>query len=276
MRIDAHQHFWEYDPKRHGWINDGMHAIRKDFSPNDLHNVMTQNGVSGCIAVQVDETEEETNYLINLASENNFIKGVVGWIDLKSTSAEEHMQFWKSHTVCKGFRCIMQGAPSELYLSNKNFREGVKKLSSYGYTYDLLVYHDQIPELISFTDQLPDNKMILDHLGKPDIKNKEIKKWKEQIRILAQHPGIYCKFSGLITEADHKKWKTDHLLPYLEIAAEYFGTDRICFGTDWPVCLLAGSYTNVIEVIETFANQLNTADKNKLFAENTMKFYNLY
>ena len=276
MRIDAHQHFWNYDPIRHGWIDDSMNVIRKNFLPIDLAKELASNGIDGSIAVQVDEKEAENDFLLKLAEENEIIKGIVGWIDLKSPLAEESMRHWKKYKKMKGFRCIMQGKSDELYLKNDQFISQVKKLATYEFTYDLLVYHDQLPSLIRFVEKLPDNKMILDHLGKPDIKNKELKNWKENINTLAQHPGIYCKLSGLVTEANHNNWSYDDLNPYLEIASEAFGTDRICFGTDWPVCLVAGSYSEVVGVIEKFSSQLNNSEKDKLFGGNTMKFYNLY
>ena len=276
MRIDAHQHFWKYDPIRHDWIDESMKVIRKNFLPNDLSIEMKKNCIDGTIAVQVDETEEENYFLLKLTEENEFIKGIVGWMDLKSPTAEEQMQHWKKYQKIKGFRCIMQGKPDELYLKNDLFISQVKKLASYEFTYDLLVYHDQLPSLVRFVEKLPDNKMILDHLGKPDIKNKQLKTWKENIRILAQHPGIYCKLSGLVTEANHNQWSYDDLKPYLEIASEAFGIDRICFGSDWPVCLVAGSYSEVVGVIEKFSSQLNNEEKKRLFGTNTMKFYNLY
>ena len=276
MKIDSHQHFWNYDPIMHGWIDDSMQTIRKDFLPIDLAKEMAKNSIDGCIAVQVDETEAENDFLLNLADENEFIKGVVGWMNLKTTTAEEEMPYWKKHKKLKGFRCIIQGKPDELYLKNDLFISQVKKLATYEFTYDLLVYHDQLSSLIRFVEKLPENKMILDHLGKPDIKNREIKYWKENIKILAQHPGIFCKLSGLITEANHNNWSYDDLIPYLEIVSEEFGIDRICFGSDWPVCLVAGTYSEVVGVIEKFSSQLNNEEKEKLFAVNTMNFYNLY
>jgi L-fuconolactonase len=276
MRIDAHQHFWNYDPIRHDWIDDSMKVIRKNFLPTDLSIEMKKNGIDGSVAVQVDETEEENYFLLKLNEENEFIKGIVGWMDLKSPTAEEQMQHWKQYQKIKGFRCIMQGKPDKLYLKNDLFISQIKKLASYEFTYDLLVYHDQLPSLIRFVEKLPDNRMILDHLGKPNIKNREIKTWRENIKILAQHPGIFCKLSGLVTEANHNNWSYDDLMPYLEIASEAFGIDRICFGSDWPVCLVAGSYSEVVGVIEKISSQLNEQEKDKIFGSNTMKFYNLY
>jgi len=275
MRIDAHQHFWQFDPIKHEWIDESMQAIRKSFLPTDLQKEIESVGIDGTIAVQADETEKENSYLLSLSDENDFIKAIVGWIDLKALDAIERMQYWKKHDKIKGFRCIMQGQEDSNYLTNKDFLENIKKLVPYGYTYDLLVYHNQFPSLIKFVEKLPDNRMILDHLGKPDIKNKNIKEWKVNLKILAQHPGIYCKLSGMITEADYERWTYEDLKPYLETAAEYFGVDRICFGTDWPVCLVAGSYAQVYEIIEKFSNQLTADEKNKLLGLNTMKFYNI-
>ena len=275
MKIDAHQHFWQYNPVKHSWINDDMKAIRKSFGPAELSKEIKPLGIEGTVAVQADETEKETSFLLGLSDKNEFIKAIVGWIDLRAGNAIERMQYWKQFEKIKGFRCIMQGQEDAAYLTNADFLDNIKKLSNYNYTYDLLVYHLQFPSLIKFVDKLPDNKMIIDHLGKPDIKNKNIKDWKSNLKILAQHPGIYCKMSGMITEADYQRWTYDDLKPYLEAAGEYFGADRICFGTDWPVCLVAGAYAQVYEVIDKFSQQLNKEEKEKLMGLNTMKFYGI-
>ena len=275
MRIDAHQHFWKYSPIAHEWMDESMKVIRKDFSPTDLAKELHALNIDGTVAVQVDQTETETQYLLDLAAEHDLIKAVVGWIDLHSPNAIERMHYWKKDSLLKGFRCIMQGQPDEAYLTNKEFLANVKTLASVDYSYDLLVYHNQFPSLIKFVDKLPDNRMILDHIGKPDIKNKNIKDWQANIKTLAQHPGIYCKLSGMITEADYKHWTYDDLKPYLEIAAEHFGVDRICFGTDWPVCLVAGSYQQVYQVVQKFSTQLTKDQQDKLFGTNTIKFYKL-
>jgi len=275
MKIDSHQHFWQYNPVKHSWINDDMKVIRKSFGPEELSKEIKPLGIEGTVAVQADETEKETSYLLGLADKNEFIKAVVGWIDLRAGNAIERMQYWKQYEKIKGFRSIMQGQQDPAYLTNADFIENIKKLSQYKYTYDLLVYHNQFPSLIKFVDKLPDNKMIIDHLGKPDIKNKNIKDWKSNLKILAQHPGIYCKMSGMITEADYQRWTYDDLKPYLEAAGEYFGADRICFGTDWPVCLVAGTYAQVYEVMDKFSQQLNKEEKEKLMGLNTMKFYGI-
>ena len=275
MRIDAHQHFWKYDPIKHSWINDEMSVIRKDFGPVDLYQSLQDTKLDGSIAVQADEITDETAYLLDLAAENNFIKAVVGWVDLRSEGIEERLQVFQHQSKLAGFRAIMQCQEDDAYLSNPVFLKNVKQLAKYGYTYDLLIFHNQLPSLIRFTDKLPDNKLILDHIAKPDIKNRNIKAWKEQIKILAAHPNIYCKLSGIITEADFKRWTYEDIIPYIETASEYFGVDRICFGSDWPVCLVAGTYRQVYDTIDKFSAQLNKQDREKLFGDNTAKFYNL-
>lgn len=275
MRIDAHQHFWSYDPLRHQWISDGMEVLKKDFGPEDLFPHLQENEIDGTVAVQADETEAETVYLLELAEKNDFIKSVVGWTDLRSANAEENIIRHKQSTKLAGFRAIIQGAEDPIYLKNKVFTENIKLLHRYDLSYDLLVYHNQMESLVRFVDKLPDNRLILDHIGKPDIKNKEIRLWKQHIKALAAHPGVYCKLSGIITEANHSSWTYEELIPYLETAAEYFGLDRICFGSDWPVCLLAGTYDTVVGVMNRFAGQLSPQEREKLFGLNTLKFYKI-
>lgn len=275
MRIDAHQHFWKYDPLRHSWINDAMATIRKDFMPEDLIKELSSTGMDGSIVVQVDETEEENNFMLSLADKHDFIKGIVGWVDLKSVDAEEMISRHSKHKKIVGYRCILQGKEDKEYLTNPEFIAGVKKLASHNKTYDLLVYHNQLPSLIRFTDQLPDNDMILDHIAKPDIKQQRIKEWADQMRILAQHPRIYCKLSGMVTEADFRNWTYDDIMPYMEVAVNAFGTDRICFGTDWPVCLVAGTYKQVYDVVDRFMSGCTEEEKDKIMGRNAVQFYKI-
>lgn len=273
--IDAHQHFWIFDPIRDSWITDDMSIIRKSFLPKDLASIYKELNIDGCVAVQADQSINETNFLLELAEENDFIKGVVGWVDLKSPDVESHIAALIQHKKLKGFRTIMQGQPDEMYLTNNLFISGVKKLSDYNLTYDLLVYHHQLDSLVRFTDKIPDQKFILDHLGKPDIKNKNIQKWKLGIKNLANNPNIYCKISGMVTEADWNKWAIEDMIPYLEIVGEFFGTERLCFGSDWPVCLLASDYKKMLAVVEKFIAQLNDESKEKVLSGNTINFYQL-
>jgi L-fuconolactonase len=275
MRIDAHQHFWTYEPARHGWISEEMRAIRRDFLPADLKKEISAAGIEGSIAVQADETYAETWFLLGLAAENEFIKAVVGWTDLKDPKVEEHLEGWKRYSKLKGFRTIIQGQDDDRYLLNKEFLHGVGSLRAGGFTYDLLVYHDQLPSLVRFTEKFPEQRFILDHLGKPAIAAGELKKWRSNMQILARHPHTYCKLSGMVTEADWKKWRYEDFAPYLEIAGEFFGVDRICFGSDWPVCLVAGSYAKITEIIKRFLGQLPEADREKAWGGNAATYYKL-
>jgi L-fuconolactonase len=275
MRIDAHQHFWKYHPASHGWINDEMAGIRKDFMPDDLWPLLNKHHIDGCIAVQADERLEENQMLLSLAEKFSFIKGVVGWADLRSPAFSEEIHIFKQYNKLVGFRCIMQGQQDEMYLNNETFIQHVSLLAKHAYTYDLLIYHHQLPSLLNFIEKLPDNKLILDHIGKPDIKSRNIKSWKENIQKIASHPHIYCKLSGMITEASFTQWTYDDIAPFMDAVGEAFGTDRICFGSDWPVCLVAGSYDKMIEVVQKWADQLTSTEQDKIFGLNTIKFYNL-
>ena len=275
MRLDSHQHFWKFDPVRDAWITADMQVIQRDFLPADLLKEINTHKIDGTIAVQADESETETRFLLEQAEENDFIKGVVGWIDLKHEMLDIHLQEWKKFPKLKGFRTITQGKPDDQYFKNKPFQQGIRQLTANRFTYDLLIYHDQLPAAIQFTERFPDQAFILDHLGKPAITAGEIKKWKENIRVLSQHPRTFCKLSGLVTEADWKKWRYEDLSPYLEIAGEYFGVDRLCFGSDWPVCLLAGSYGKVTEIITRFLQQVEPADRDKIWGANAANFYQI-
>jgi L-fuconolactonase len=275
MRIDAHQHFWHYHPDTHGWISDEMSVLRKDFMPEELKTALADFSFDGSVVVQANETYAENDFLLDIAQKHNYIKGIVGWIDLLDPLAEIKMIALKSTPIIVGFRTIMQGSPDEKYLRNKLFYENVKRLASFDYTFDLLVHNNQLDSLIRFTDKLPDNRFILDHLGKPAIKNKEYKEWKSEIKILAANPNMYCKLSGMTTEADLKNWTYNDLYPYMEIAAEYFGLDRICFGSDWPVCLAAGSFATTYSMVDQFCAQLKQEEKDKIFGLNTKEFYKL-
>jgi L-fuconolactonase len=275
MIIDSHQHFWNYDPIRDSWITEEMQVIRRDFLPPELEMVLKENKVDGSVAVQADPSENETEFLLSLAKENEFIKGIVGWVDLRSGGIEGKLLRFSLNSRLKGFRAITQGQPDDAYFLNKNFLFGISKLNEFNFTYDLLIYHYQFEAAIRFAEKFPDQHFMLDHLGKPDIKGKEFRKWKEHVRIISQHPLLFCKLSGMITEADWQKWRYEDVNPYLEIVAEYFGVDRLCFGSDWPVCLVAGKYAEVLGIVQRFVQQIPEEDRKKVMGENAVKFYNL-
>jgi len=275
MIIDAHQHFWKYNPQRDSWINDEMTVLKKDFLPADLQKIYSANQIAGCIAVQADQSMEETDFLLALAEKNNFIKGVVGWIDPSSVKFRETLNNYESSSALKGFRNIIQGEDDDRYFKNTLFLQGFSLLQDTRFTYDLLIYHHQLPAAIRFAERFPDQKFILDHCAKPPIKQASIKKWKLDIKTIAENPNMHCKLSGLVTEADWSKWNYQQISPYLEIAGEYFGTERICFGSDWPVCLLAGSYEKVLAVINTFCQQVSLPERENILSGNAIQFYQL-
>lgn len=275
MRIDSHQHFWRYNPERDGWITDEMAVLKRDFAPVELSRNMRENGINRCIAVQTDQSEDETRFLLELAECNPQIAGVVGWVDLQSDDIDERLGAFAKSPKLRGFRHIVQAERDDRFLLRADFLRGVARLAQYGFTYDILIYARQLRAAVEFVKHLPEQKFVLDHIGKPDIKNKEIEGWSRGIRALAENPNVYCKLSGMVTEADWKIWRPADLKPYLDVVFEAFGTDRLMFGSDWPVCLLAASYAQVKEVVEDYARDLSAEDKEKIFGLNAARFYGL-
>ncbi|WP_232516221.1 amidohydrolase family protein [Chitinophaga caeni] len=273
--IDAHQHFWKYEPVKDAWITDDMSMIQRDFFPGDLAAELQANGIDACVAVQADQSLLETRFLLDLANEHTFIRGVVGWIDLKADDIERQLSEWSKFPKLKGFRHIVQAEKDPGFLLQEDFKRGIKALAKHHFTYDILVYHTQLKQVIPFVAQFPNQAFVLDHLGKPGIKDKEISVWKDEIAYLAQQQHVCCKLSGLVTEADWKNWKYDDLLPYLDVALQAFGPKRLMFGSDWPVSLLGGGYQQIKEIIERFIDPLTTAEKVAIMGENAIRFYNL-
>lgn len=274
MSIDSHQHFWRYHPENHAWINDDMRVIQKDFFPAQLKSILEQNQIEGCVTVQVDQTKEENEFQLGFADQHDFIKGVVGWVDLKSASLENELQLLKSRPKLKGFRHIVQGEPKG-FLSNPQFVNGVRKLADYDFTYDLLVYHHQLDEAVAFVKQLGNNAIVVDHIAKPAIKAGDITNWKHHMKALASFENVYCKISGMVTEADWKNWKQDDFTPYLDVVFEIFGADRIMYGSDWPVCLVAASYEQQLGIVRQYLSSFSEAEKRQVMGENAKTFYNL-
>lgn len=275
MRIDAHQHFWNYDPARDTWITDGMSVLRKDYRPEDLHSELRANGFDGSIAVQADQSEAETEFLLCLAERYPFITGVVGWTDLAAPDIEERLAKLRSHEKLRGFRHIVQSEPDDQFMLRAEFRRGIGCLSRFGFTYDILIYARQLPAAVKLVASHPDQKFVLDHIAKPEIKARKAGPWAAHMRELAAHPNVFCKLSGLITEADWEHWKPADLWPYLEVAWESFGADRLMYGSDWPVCLLAGSYTQVYQLVADFLSDRSAEQQEKIFGTNAARFYGL-
>ena len=275
MIIDAHQHFWNYHPVKDAWITDEMKVIQEDFLPHHLLPVLEQNDVDGCVAVQADQSEAETAFLLELAAQHDFIKGVVGWIDLCADNLPDRLLHYNQYSKLKGFRHIVQAEPDPAFLLREDFCRGVRALAKYYFTYDILVYPAQLPAVAAFVKKFPYQHLVIDHMAKPDFKGGDIKAWEKHMRAIAQEPHVYCKLSGLVTEADWKNWEPAHFAPFLDVAMDAFGTERLIFGSDWPVCQLAGSYTQVKQLITDYISQLTETEQANIMGGNAVRFYNL-
>ncbi len=273
--IDAHQHFWNYHPQKQSWIGDDMSIIQKDFLPKDFKIVLEKNNVESCISIQVDQNKEETLFQIDCAKHNDFINGVVGWVNLfENNCIDRELDFYKQHPIVKGFRHILQGGAEGLMLQ-KSFISNLNKLAKNDFTYDLLVYHNQLNEANVLLKEVPDLPFVLNHIGKPDIKGQNIDEWGRQIKIIAKHQNLFCKISGLTTEATWNHWNETELIPYLDIIVENFGTNRIIFGSDWPVCLVSTSYERWLNLLKTYFFDFTENEKNNFFYNNCKTFYKI-
>lgn len=275
MVIDSHQHFWNYDPIQHSWIDESMAVIRKSFTPSDLKKVYEENGIDGCIAVQADQTLEETNYLLKLASENDFIKGVVGWIDLRSENIEAVLESYRDSKKLKGIRHIVQGESDHNFLLRPNFLNGISKLEAQNLVYDILIFPHQLGAAIEFVKKFPNQKFIIDHIAKPYIKDGFYDGWAVLMKGISKYENVHCKISGMTTEADFNTWTPQQIHPYMDLVLESFGAKRIMFGSDWPVCLVAGNYDDVKNLATNFISQLSIAEQKAIMGKNAIKFYNL-
>ena len=274
MKIDAHQHFWKYSVAEYGWIDDQMSIIRRDFLPSDLEREIRNAGVDGVITVQARQTLEETLWLLSVAAQNDFVKGVVGWVPLTEPSVRDELDLLRSHPRLRGIRHVIQDEPDG-YLLRKDFNAGVSVLQEVGLAYDLLIHERQLPEATRFVDRHPHQVFVLDHLAKPRVKENRLDSWRQRIRELARRENVYCKVSGLVTEADFKAWTEAQLRPYLETALEAFGPTRLMFGTDWPVCLVACPYGRWHDVVSRFAASLSFDEQASLFGHTAARAYRL-
>lgn len=272
--IDAHQHFWKYHPDTHRWIDEEMAVIRKDFLPADLAPILKQNGVDGCIAVQADQSEAETDFLVSLAGSNDWIKGVVGWVDLCADDIRERLQHYRQAPVVKGFRHILQ-AEDPSFMLQPAFLRGIGALQAYGFTYDILIYPRHLPAAQQLVQQFPDQFFVIDHIAKPGIRKGNREDWGKDIQAIAAFPNLYCKVSGMVTEANWSSWQKEDLYPYLDIVTEAFGTSRLLYGSDWPVCLLAASYERMMEPVKEYYSNFSAAEQAALFGGNAAAFYHV-
>jgi L-fuconolactonase len=274
MTIDSHQHFWTYGPPRHKWITNDMALLKRDFLPDEFDRELDANSVDASVLVQVNQYEKETRFLLELADRSPRIAGVVGWTDLHSSDLAENLRHYSQYKKLRGFRQFSP-IPHDRFLRGGDFLNGVSMLHQFGFTFDILIYPKQLPGAINLVSQLPEQRFVLDHLAKPEIKAHIIEPWAERIRTLAQAKNVYCKLSGMVTEADWKNWKPEEFTPYLDVVFEAFGPQRLMFGSDWPVCLLAASYSQVKQLIDSYVDAHAPQHKADIFGGNAMRFYGL-
>lgn len=276
VRIDAHQHFWRYDPTAYPWIDERMQRIARDFLPTDLQPLLTECGLDGAIAVQARQSLDETHFLVELAQQHDCVKAVVGWADLCADDLDATLDELCQHQQLRGLRHIVQDEPDDQFLLRNDFQSGVQKLADRDLVYDILIYPRQLDAAVSFVASLPDQPFVLDHLAKPDIKNQDTAAWQLGFEGLAQFEQVSCKISGMVTEAEWNGWKPDDFRTYLDVALESFGIDRLMFGSDWPVCLLAADgYREVYQLAADWASQLSEHEQQKLFGDNAVRVYGL-
>lgn len=275
LRIDSHQHFWKYDSVKFDWITDEMSPIKKDFLPRNLEPVLQENNFDGCVTVQVQQTEEENSFLCSIAEGHDFVKAVVGWIDLQSKNIEERLAHYKNFKKLKGFRHILQGDEKRDLMLSPAFKRGIGLLNKYNFTYDILIFPDQLIFARELAKEFPEQKFVINHLAKPYIKDGKIDEWKKSIEAISWFENVYCKISGMVTEADWKKWRTNDFFPYLDVVVKSFGTNRIMYGSDWPVCLVAASYSQVFNIVREYFSSFSTNELELFFGGNAVKFYNL-
>lgn len=275
QRIDAHQHFWQFDPVRDSWIDQEMALIRRDFLPPDLEPILQANNLNGCVTVQSDSSEAENEFQLRNARSYPFIKGVVGWVDLLAEKVEDRLSYYRQYEIMKGFRHVLQGEPQRDFMLRPDFRRGIGLLEKYNFTYDILIFPDQLQFARQLVAAFPNQKFVLDHLAKPYIKDGRITEWKKDLAALALHENVFCKISGMVTEAAWPTWKPQDFTPYLDAVVTAFGTRRLMYGSDWPVCLVAGNYAQVLNIVSSYFRTFSGKEQDDIFGGTAVRFYNL-
>ncbi|MCK4240736.1 MAG: amidohydrolase family protein [Candidatus Atribacteria bacterium] len=275
FRVDAHQHFWIYNQEEYKWIDESMVKLRRNFLPSHLNRVLKRNGFDFCVTVQARQTLQETKWLLELAQNNSFIKGIVGWVDLKSGSVEQDLEKFAAYKKFKGVRHLLQDEDDDRYMLQPDFKKGLSQLKKFDLTYDILIYPRHIKYACTLVYEFPQQKFIIDHLAKPLIKESKIEPWKKDMQKLAREDNVLCKLSGMVTEANWDSWKKEDFIPYMETLLEVFGPNRLLFGSDWPVCTVAAKYEQVLEIVTNFISSLSPAEQAHIMGQNTIDFYNL-
>ena len=275
MRIDAHQHFWLYNSAEYGWIDESMAAIRRDFVPEDLAGELSANEFNGSVAVQARQTLEETRWLLELAAASPRILGVIGWVGLRSPAVHSQLKPFARNPKLVGVRHIVQAETDDRFLLRPDFLCGISLLEEFDLAYDILIYTRHLPVAAEFVEKFPRQRFVLDHMAKPPIKAGEIDVWEKGIRQLAAFPNVFCKVSGLVTEADWHHWMPEQIRPYLDVVFDAFGSERLMIGSDWPVCLVAGQYSRVMNVVNDYVRSNCPGALEAILGGNAQRFWQL-
>jgi len=275
LRIDAHQHFWIYNDREFAWLDDSMAALRRNFLAGDLQPELTANGFHGSVVVQTRQTLEETRWLLGLAEKNPSILGVVGWADLCSPEIALQLRDLAAHPKLIGLRHIVQSEPDDRFLLRPEFCRGIAALEQFDLAYDILIYAKHLPVAVEFVEKFPRQRFVLDHMAKPPIKVKEIDSWADGIRRLAAFPNVFCKMSGVVTEADWQRWTPGDIAPYLDVTFDSFGPDRLMIGSDWPVCLVAASYARATALVKNYILKRAPDRASDVLGGNAQRFWRL-
>jgi L-fuconolactonase len=276
MKIDSHQHYWHFNTADYGWMGENMSVIKRDFLPTDLLPELKSIDFDGSVAVQARQSLEETNWLLQLADEHPHIKGVVGWLDLQSEQAEEQIATFAKHPKAVGVRHVIHDEEDLDFMLRPAFIRGVQLLEKYNLAYDILIFPTHLTNTIQFVKQFSDKQtFVIDHIAKPLIKDAIVSPWKEDIAALGKLPNVYCKLSGMVTEADWNTWKPENIRPYLDVIMEAFGPERILIGSDWPVCLVAGKYSEVMQVVIDYISTFTEKEQALMLGENAAKAYGI-
>ena len=275
MKIDAHHHFWKYDPVRYAWMNEHMEVLKKDYQPADLLVEIEKTGIDGAVSVQADQSMLETDELLEHAARHDFIKGVVGWFPLSDSSVEEVLSEYAQNPWLKGVRHVVQDEPDDRFILGDAFNEGIRKLEQFDLVYDILIYERQLAPSIEFVDLHPNLSFVLDHVAKPRIGDGLMDPWKEQMFELARRENLTCKLSGMATEANWTEWTLDGLRPYMEVALDAFGPNRLMFGSDWPVARLAVDYEPWVSLCREFISTLSPHEREAIEGGNAIRAYRL-
>lgn len=273
--IDAHQHFWNFDPVKDAWITPEMGVLRRNFLPHDFQPFLAGFGITGTVAVQADQSIEETKFLIDLASTYSFIKGVVGWVELRAKNLESQLELFDGKQILKGFRHIVQAESDAAFMLHPDFIRGIRLISKRGFTYDILIKSHQLDMAVLFSESLPEARLVVDHLAKPPIRSGGWKEWAAGIEKFRSLDHVYCKVSGMVTEADPKNLKSENFRIYLDVITDVFGPERIMYGSDWPVCLLATDYAGTLKIATDYFSSFTESERLSIFSANAIRFYGL-